>query len=265
MTFETAEISTAAGKPARCFRFAHGAQIWRHTSGDRPITITDGTFTPEAIQAASVRRSREWDSGGMNITVDRGHPVALLFQQTRPREPVGVTVYEVQRGQTDAYPVRFAGEVAEASDEDHSTILRCTPASYRLKRRIPYLRYSSTCPLALYGSACGIDKELFKDTVLLAAVTGAVLQSAEFAARPDGWFTNGYVQTSQGETRFIVDHVGDLVTLEYPLPVVAGATVECFAGCDRTEATCSSKFSNLVNHRGFAHIPTRDLFGEAVE
>ena len=265
MTFASAEVSTHDGRPVRCYRFAHGATIWRYTSADQPITITDGTFTPEAIQDSAVGRGKEWDSGSMQLTLDRDNPIALLWQETRPREPVLVTVYERHRTETDQYPIRFSGSVANVSERDHSAILQCVPTSYRLKRRVPYLRYSKLCPLALYGSRCGLDKESFRIRVVLGSVNVEILQAAEFAAYADGWFTNGYVQTLDGETRFVVDHVGDLVTLEYPLGVVAAEPLDIYPGCDRTETTCSSKFSNLDNHLGFSHIPNRDLFGKAVE
>jgi uncharacterized phage protein (TIGR02218 family) len=37
-----------------------------------------------------------------------------------------------------------------------------------------------------------------------------------------------------------------------------GDTFEVVAGCDRTFATCKSKFNNVRNFRGFPHIPGRD-------
>ncbi len=265
MTFNAAETSTHDGQPVRCYRFAHGASIWRHTSADRAIVITDGTFLPEAIEEGSIHRSREWDSGGVELTVDRSHPVALLFGASRPREPVLLTIYAVQRLQDDVFPVRFNGEVARAVPQDHSVSLHCVPISYRMKRRVPYLRYSALCPLALYGSRCGVDRELFRQRVVVASVSVSLVQSAAFSGFPDGWFTNGYLRTLGGETRFVVAHTGDLVTLEYPLAISAGEAIDAFPGCDRSEATCTSKFNNFENHLGFAHIPNRDLFGKAVE
>jgi uncharacterized phage protein (TIGR02218 family) len=44
-----------------------------------------------------------------------------------------------------------------------------------------------------------------------------------------------------------------------PFPVVAGDTAAVTAGCRKTFATCQKKFSNVVNFRGFPHIPGADV------
>jgi len=264
MSFNTAEISRYDGRPMECYRFAHGVEVWRYTSGDEAVTLTDGVYTPEAVDGDSIDQSREWDSGGQKITLDYLNPVAQLWIDNLPREPVTVTVYSVHRGEADV-PVKFVGEVSGARSTDQSVVLTCVPTQYRLRRRIPTLRYASKCPLALYGVRCGVPRESFRLRVVLSAVGPATLTSAALAAQPDGWWLNGYIRTLEGETRFIVAHAGSLLTLEYPLSVTIGESVDVFAGCDRTLTTCDTKFSNLPNHLGFHALPTRDLFGVSVE
>ena len=39
----------------------------------------------------------------------------------------------------------------------------------------------------------------------------------------------------------------------------AGDAFEVTAGCDKQLATCSDKFSNTANFRGFAHMPGNDF------
>ena len=38
-----------------------------------------------------------------------------------------------------------------------------------------------------------------------------------------------------------------------------GQTFTVTAGCDKTVATCSAKFSNAINFRGFPHMPGNDF------
>lgn len=264
VSYNTAEISDYAGKPVELFRFAHGVSVWRHTSGDVPVTGPDGSYTPEAIIAESISRGREWNSGGQDITVDYLHPVAQLFAGDRPREPVGVTVYSMHRGETDL-PVKFIGEIQGVKFAGRSVVISCVPYGYRFKKKLPWLRYSSRCPLALYSARCGVVRESYRLRVVVTGVTVAVLDSASFASEVDGWWTGGYVQTLEGETRGIIDHAGTAITLEYPLDVEAGQTIDVFAGCDKALATCRDKFVNVANHLGFHLIPTRDLFGPSIE
>ena len=264
MSFDSQEISRYSGKPAECYRFVHGITVWRLTSADRPIAIADGTYYPEAVSSNSEDRSQEWDSGGLKLTLDAEHAVSLLYQQGPPREPVLVTVFSVQRGESTT-PIRFQGEIARAENLDRSTVFQCVPVSYRVKRRLPLYRYSALCSLPLYGSRCGVDKSSFRLRVTVSAVSGDVVFAGALSSQASGWWLNGYVQTIAGETRFIVQHSGSAITLEYSLGVAVGDVLDVFAGCDRTEATCISKFSNGNRHMGFPHIPVRDLFGPSVE
>lgn len=264
MSFNTSEISDYNGQPVELYRFAHGVEVWRHTSGDVPVTITDGTYTPEAISGTSISRGREWDSGGQKLLLDYLHPVAQLWQGNRPREPVTVTVYSLHRGETDT-PIKFVGEVQSAVSTGQSVELSCVPTSYRLRRRVPNLRYSTLCPLALYGSRCGVDREAYRLRVVVTGVSVAILDAAALASQASGWWTNGYVRTLAGETRWIIDHAATSITLEYPLDVDIGEAVDVFAGCDRTLTTCRDKFANTANHLGFHKIPSRELFGVSVE
>jgi len=42
-------------------------------------------------------------------------------------------------------------------------------------------------------------------------------------------------------------------------PLTVGQGFVVTAGCDKSLATCQAKFSNVVNHRGFAHMPGNDF------
>ena len=43
------------------------------------------------------------------------------------------------------------------------------------------------------------------------------------------------------------------------LPIRTGDGFTVTAGCDRTAATCAGRFGNIVNFRGFPHMPGNDL------
>jgi hypothetical protein len=63
----------------------------------------------------------------------------------------------------------------------------------------------------------------------------------------DGWYKGGTVQASNGDFRFIVEHIGDVLTLDNPFPAetVADAdTVDIFPGDDRRFSTCVNKFGD---------------------
>ncbi|MGO9769512.1 MAG: phage BR0599 family protein, partial [Roseiarcus sp.] len=51
--------------------------------------------------------------------------------------------------------------------------------------------------------------------------------------------------------------VGASLSLMYPLPSppATGDAFTVYAGCDHTQATCSSRFANLAAFRGFPFVP----------
>jgi uncharacterized phage protein (TIGR02218 family) len=44
-----------------------------------------------------------------------------------------------------------------------------------------------------------------------------------------------------------------------PEPVAAGDNFTVTAGCDKQFQTCHDRFNNIVNFRGFPHIPGNDF------
>ena len=44
-----------------------------------------------------------------------------------------------------------------------------------------------------------------------------------------------------------------------PQPIAPGDTFIVTAGCDKRFATCRDRFTNVVNFRGFPHIPGNDF------
>ena len=76
-----------------------------------------------------------------------------------------------------------------------------------------------------------------------------------------GYFTRGYILFTSGALNAIKRTVKGwqpgLVSVFNPLPAVpaVGDTFMIYPGCDHTQATCSSKFGNVVHFRGFPYVP----------
>ena len=83
-----------------------------------------------------------------------------------------------------------------------------------------------------------------------------------------GWFTLGRVTWTSGPNADRIaevaayDVVGSarrLTLLEAPVrPIAAGHDFTVRAGCDKRLETCRDRFANVVNFRGFPHIPGQD-------
>lgn len=266
MSYDTEEKSRYSGAPVEFFKFTYGATTLRQTSGDAAASIADPStsheYMPAAISRTEMDHSSEDSAGDIRVTVELDHAVAVLFRDYLPTTPVALTIYRRHRGDSEVV-VEFIGTVTSvAADETHA-VLTCAPISQLFKRQLPALPFQRPCPYALYGAGCTVDKTGFKDTATLSFVDGVTIKSTTFDARADGWYENGWVERANGQRRMVVKHFGDSLTLVAPFStdLVAGASVDAYAGCDRTEATCATKFNNLVNHLGFARIPNKNPHG----
>jgi uncharacterized phage protein (TIGR02218 family) len=143
----------------------------------------------------------------------------------------------------------------------------------------PYGRaFLNGCGRRLGDAKCGVDLSLpiYRGT----AVVETVVDPQRFAvagleAFSRGWFDGGHVEWTLGANAGVVGHVktyldaagGGTVELWLapPLAVEAGDTFTVTAGCDKTLETCRAKFDNLLNFRGFPHMPGDDWVAGYVE
>lgn len=267
--YDALEQSQYLGEPVEAYRFTSGATEYRYTSADVDLVVAGATYTRETIARDAIDYSNEDNSATISVRLPRTNPVGALFTSYLPPAPVALTIFRKHRGDPEVV-VRFVGRVLSWGLEGPAVVLTCAPISQMLRRKVPMLVFQSHCNWPLYSPGCTVARASFKVSGTVTEATGPLLRAAVFATKPDGWFRNGWVEVTSGgqlgQRRFVVQHVGDAVTLMNPFTgSVVGATVDGFAGCDRTEATCAAKFSNLVNHMGWPRIPTRNPFGASID
>ena len=130
-------------------------------------------------------------------------------------------------------------------------------------------RFSRRCDADLGDARCKLDLLPFRLLTTITAVRSSLLVeiagAQEFAT---GWFRGGILRFGSGNLAGseieIADHIVSNGTaslhLWKPLPQLplAGDEVELTAGCDKSFATCRTRFANSANFRGFPHIPGND-------
>jgi uncharacterized phage protein (TIGR02218 family) len=131
--------------------------------------------------------------------------------------------------------------------------------------------YTATCSADLGDARCKIDltSPAFRGEGTVVALTAtSAFTASGLDAFADGWFSAGLLTfTSGANAGLSVDvktHRKDTVaSLELwqamPEPVAAGDTFIVTAGCDKAFTTCHDRFDNVVNFRGFPHIPGNDF------
>jgi uncharacterized phage protein (TIGR02218 family) len=132
-------------------------------------------------------------------------------------------------------------------------------------------RYASRCDAALGDERCGVDLEAAGNRVV--RVISAVADPAAFVVpSPAGFAVGGFsggtvrfdIGPNAGATLPVMSHtrlgVHDTIGLWAPPAetLATGAQVTLTAGCDKRFETCRDRFANMLNFRGFPHIPGND-------
>lgn len=132
--------------------------------------------------------------------------------------------------------------------------------------------YTATCSADLGDTRCKVDLTgaayRGAGTVVTVPATSSFAASG-LSAFDDGWFTAGKLTftggANAGVSVEVKSHVSDgavvLLTLwqAMPEPIGPGDTFTVTAGCDKRFTTCHDRFNNVVNFRGFPHIPGNDF------
>jgi uncharacterized phage protein (TIGR02218 family) len=130
---------------------------------------------------------------------------------------------------------------------------------------VPWPRhlYQPLCNWSLYDTGCRVSKSAFTASgTVSSGSTKSVIKSN--ISSSDGYYDLGTVRFTSGanigSARTIKQFVasGGTITVIPPwqnIPV-AGDTFSIYPGCDRTLTTCTNKFSNANQFRGFPFIPT---------
>jgi uncharacterized phage protein (TIGR02218 family) len=130
--------------------------------------------------------------------------------------------------------------------------------------------YQRLCDADVGDTRCGVDLEApeLKGTgTVVSATDDRVLTVSGLGTFESNWFRFGKLLwtsgANAGRIAEVKAHSGTpTVTLSLwqraPSPVAAGDGFTVTAGCDKTLATCRARFDNVVNFRGFPHMPGND-------
>jgi len=112
---------------------------------------------------------------------------------------------------------------------------------------------------------CGIDLDVFPNGRVadsVASVTNNRLFTASGLGQATGWFAGGLLTWTNGLNAGLAMEVkaftfGGLIELVLPMPfaVAVSDTFSVTVGDDKSLATCRDKFNNVINFRGFPHLP----------
>lgn len=144
--------------------------------------------------------------------------------------------------------------------------LKVESALKKLDTNMPRNYYQAGCLWTLFDTGCTLHKSDYTTTAAVVGANSIQIAPAGGVINPDG--ADGNPSYAQGRLLFtsgvlsglqvlISTNDSNILTLAYPLnelPTV-GDTFQYWPGCSKTFPTCSSKFNNSNNYRGFDKVP----------
>lgn len=266
-------LGRAVTSVCHCWRLARkDGVVSGYTDHDRPL-IFDGTaFEPETGLSASEARS------SLGLAVDTVDVEGALSSDRIRNEDIAAGLYDNATVETFLVnwmsPGQFAllrtATVGKITRSDQRFIAELESATHALDQlRGRYV--SRSCDAELGDQRCGValnQPQFSGNGTVLAVVEPDMLTVSGLNAFAPGWFGHGTLTWTTGmragRSERIVDHRRDGLGVTLVLgshsgsPAAAGDAFSVRAGCDKTFATCKAKFSNVLNFRGFPHLPGND-------
>ena len=154
----------------------------------------------------------------------------------------------------------FEGTIQEIEVTRNTASLTVSTDIILLNIQMPRNLYQPGCQHTLFDAGCGLNTSTF-------AVTGAVTTGSTASlintglSQATGYFDQGVIDFTSGAntgvSQSILSYVAGTIYTIPPLRVVPaiGDTFTVYPGCDKQQSTCTTKFSNLANFKGFPFIP----------
>lgn len=250
-----------------------GGGVLRYTSADVPVTYGGNTFALGPLLSRSRTKlgiGISVDDLEINISADSAVQVngkaMMTFLASGGLDGARLKLERAFMVDWSTAPagtlVMFAGRVSDVTMGRYEARLVVRSDTELLDVKVPKNLYQPGCMNTLYDAACGKSRAALTVANAVAAapaptksVFGSTLgQAASYFDLGVVTFASG---ANSGISRTVKSYAGGQVTLIAPFPFApaVGDTFTIYPGCDKTQATCNSRFANLQRFRGQPFIP----------
>lgn len=269
------EVTTVA----KCWKLVRtDGTILRFTSHDVAVTIPgDGKYSStEGFTGSAIENKADLTVDNLDIQgIFNSDAITLQDLRAGLYDYADVFIFLVNwQSPSDGILKMRRGKLGEVTSSPQGWFMvELRGMTQLLQQQIVEL-YGPTCRADLFDSRCAISSSSYMCTGHVTSVTDSMdivialdtTPSSPFYMAQDGWFQYGVLQwlTGQNAGRGIdvkswAHTAGDLgLYLPSGYPIQVGDTFNLWPGCDKTRATCKTKFSNLVNMRAEPDLPGND-------
>jgi uncharacterized phage protein (TIGR02218 family) len=258
---------------AWCWRISRADGItFGFTDHDRTLGFDGTDFEPESGLTASEVRS------GSDLSVDAQDAEGVLTSDRITETDIldgrwdnaEVEVWRVNWADTGQRVLMRRGAIGQIRRGRLAFVAEVRSLAHVLGQTVGRT-FQATCDAALGDARCGVDLEdsAFKGAgAVIDLLRDRAFTASDLGGFASGWFTFGTLDWTSGANtgrlaevlgHDVTDGVAILTLLEAPVRAIAeGDAIILRAGCDKRIETCSARFANTANFRGFPHIPGQD-------
>jgi uncharacterized phage protein (TIGR02218 family) len=252
-----------------------GGTVLRYTTWDTSLTVSGHTFLtgPPNIARSAIEEKLGMDVATLEVTIDAS--LSDTINGVPILQAIGQGLFDgagfrIDRLFMDSASnqigtvVRFSGFIGPVNELSRSYAkLDIEAGTKLLQMQLPAIILQPGCTNTLFDARCGLVKASFAESNIVQAGS-TVNKLLSLSVKADGYYDNGQIVFTSGANAGLVKAVKQyfsgspgFFTFNSPLPFVpnAGDAFTAYPGCDKTQLTCTNKFSNLVNFEGFPYVP----------
>ena len=257
----------------------HAWRIRRRDGVDFGFTDHDGDLTFGGVTyAAATGLDASQAEASLGLSVG-GSEISGALDSTALRDDdlsnglfdgASVEIWLVNWADPSLRELLDAGSIGEVTRTEHAFSAEVRSLAHQLDQSHGRL-YQSGCSADLGDDRCGVSlaTSSFSISGETSAASGRLEVLAALGDFADGWFTGGRLTFVSGANANVSVAVKEhraagethLLSLWTAVahPVAAGDHFSLTTGCDKSFATCRTKFANQSNFRGFPHMPGNDV------
>jgi len=259
---------------AWCWRITRADGVsFGFTDHDRTLSFDGTEFEPESGFAASEIRA------GSDLSVDAQDAEGVLTSERITETDIidgrwdaaEVELWRVNWQMTSQRVLLRRGAVGQIRRGRMAFVAEVRSMTHVLGQTVGRT-FQAGCDARLGDARCGIDLEnaVYKSSgVVTDLLRDRAFMATGLSGFEAGWFAFGTITWTSGANagrssevlgHDVTDGIASLTLLEAPVRALAkGDAFMIRAGCDKRIATCSAKFANTANFRGFPDIPGQDV------
>lgn len=261
-----AHLDSGATTLSWCWKVTRSdGAVFGFTDHDLSLTFAGTTYEPESgFVPSEIRSAQDFSVDAQDVegalSSDRITETDILDGRW---DNAKVEVWRVNWAAVDQRVLMRRGNLGDIRRGRASFVAEVRSLSHWLNQTVGRT-YQFSCDADLGDSRCGVNlaSPLWSATGTVATLSGSRgFTSAALGSFAADTFTLGVVNwtsgANAGRKAEIASFASGAITLfEAPVrPIAVGDAFTATAGCDKQFATCTAKFGNGVNFRGFPHMP----------